>query len=83
MASLPDDCEYLFTSKKTRERLNERVLRHIVEKYTHMAGLNGFSQLFLRLPMQINGPFRYAGLPGDIVNGGLVYGNEKIIDSEG
>ncbi|OPY56653.1 MAG: Tyrosine recombinase XerC [Pelotomaculum sp. PtaU1.Bin035] len=48
LATLPDTCEYLFPSEKTGGRLNERALRHIIEKYTRLAGLNGFSAHDLR-----------------------------------
>ncbi|MDA8210381.1 MAG: tyrosine-type recombinase/integrase [Clostridia bacterium] len=48
LASLPHGCEYLFPSEKTGGRLNERALRHIVEKYSRLAGLNGLSAHDLR-----------------------------------
>jgi len=48
LASLPNGCEYLFPSEKTGGRLNERGLRHIIEKYARLAGLNGISAHDLR-----------------------------------
>lgn len=46
--TLPKDCIYLFPSEKTGERLNERALRHIVEKYTRLAGQDGIKAHDLR-----------------------------------
>jgi len=46
--TLSKDCIYLFPSGKTGERLNERALRHIVEKYTRLAGLDGIKAHDLR-----------------------------------
>ena len=48
LTTLANGCEYLFPSEKTGGRLNERTLRHIIEKYTRLAGLNGFSAHDLR-----------------------------------
>jgi len=45
---LPADVEYLFSSEKTGKRLTERALRHLIQKYIRLAGLEGFSAHDLR-----------------------------------
>jgi len=46
--SLPSGCECLFPSGKTGQKLTERALRHLMEKYTALAGLKGVSAHDLR-----------------------------------
>jgi integrase/recombinase XerD len=46
--SLPAGTEYLFPSEKTGKRLMERALRHLIQKYMRLAGLEGFSAHDLR-----------------------------------
>ena len=48
LTSLPNGCEYLFPSEKTGGKLNERSLRHIIEKYARLSGLNELSAHDLR-----------------------------------
>ncbi|MBD2848607.1 tyrosine-type recombinase/integrase [Paenibacillus sp. IB182496] len=45
---LPPDSDYLFGSEKTGSRLSERALRHLVQKYTKAAGLEGLRAHDLR-----------------------------------
>ena len=50
MAVLSPDSLYLFPSEKTGGRLTERALRHLVQKYMHVARLEGVSAHDLRYP---------------------------------
>ncbi|MCR8630591.1 tyrosine-type recombinase/integrase [Paenibacillus radicis (ex Xue et al. 2023)] len=48
LAELPPDSPYLFPSEKTGDRLTERALRHLIQKYRKAARLEGFSAHDLR-----------------------------------
>lgn len=48
MAKLPQNSTYLFPSEKTGDRLSERALRHLIQKYMKMARLEGLSAHDLR-----------------------------------
>jgi len=48
LESLPGATEYLFPSEKTGKRLTERALRHLIQKYMRLAGLEGLSAHDLR-----------------------------------
>ncbi|CAG7631965.1 tyrosine-type recombinase/integrase [Paenibacillus allorhizosphaerae] len=48
LASLPPDSPYLFPSEKTGDRLTERALRHLIQKYMKAARLEGLSAHDLR-----------------------------------
>ncbi len=48
LADLSPDSPYLFPSKKTGDRLTERALRHLIQKYIKLARLEGLSAHDLR-----------------------------------
>ncbi|MFH5183826.1 tyrosine-type recombinase/integrase [Paenibacillus sp. TAB 01] len=48
MGVLPSDSPFLFPSEKTGERLTERALRHLIQKYRKLAQLEGLSANDLR-----------------------------------
>ncbi|WP_219838004.1 tyrosine-type recombinase/integrase [Paenibacillus sp. R14(2021)] len=48
MAILPPGSHYLFPSEKTGERLTERALRHLIQKYMSAASIEGLSAHDLR-----------------------------------
>ncbi|MEK3723510.1 tyrosine-type recombinase/integrase [Paenibacillus sp. FSL H8-0034] len=48
LAELPPDSPYLFPSEKTGDRLTERALRHLIQKYMKAARLEGLSSHDLR-----------------------------------
>ncbi|GGA07603.1 hypothetical protein GCM10008018_61730 [Paenibacillus marchantiophytorum] len=48
LAVLPSDSPYLFPSEKTGDRLTERALRHVIQKYMKLARLEGLSAHDLR-----------------------------------
>ncbi|WP_135554715.1 tyrosine-type recombinase/integrase [Paenibacillus cymbidii] len=48
LAVLPSGCPYLFPSEKTGDRLTERALRHLIQKYRKAARLEGLSAHDLR-----------------------------------
>jgi integrase/recombinase XerD len=48
LKSLPSESEFLFPSEKTGKRLTERALRHLIQKYMRLAGLEGLSAHDLR-----------------------------------
>jgi len=48
LAVLPSDSRYLFPSEKTGDRLTERALRHLFQKYRKAARLEGLSAYDLR-----------------------------------
>jgi integrase/recombinase XerD len=48
LAELPPDSPYLFPSEKTGDRLTERALRHLIQKYMKAASLEGLSSHDLR-----------------------------------
>ncbi|MDN4594498.1 tyrosine-type recombinase/integrase [Polycladomyces subterraneus] len=43
--TLPADTEYLFSSKKTGQRLTERALRYLIQKYIRLAQIMGHDSL--------------------------------------
>ncbi|MFD2700786.1 tyrosine-type recombinase/integrase [Paenibacillus shunpengii] len=48
LESLPPDSQYLFPSEKTGDRLTERALRHLIQKYVKASLLEGISAHDLR-----------------------------------
>ena len=48
LVELPPDSPYLFPSEKTGDRLTERALRHLIQKYMKLARLEGLSAHDLR-----------------------------------
>ena len=48
LTELPPDSPYLFPSEKTGDRLTERALRHLIQKYMKVAQLEGLSGYDLR-----------------------------------
>ncbi|WP_223070529.1 tyrosine-type recombinase/integrase [Paenibacillus caui] len=48
LMELPKQAPFLFPSEKTGERLGERAIRHLVQKYMKLARLEGFSAHDLR-----------------------------------